>query len=124
VAKLVYGAVVAFAAACLLHAAPASAEIDVKAGCDGKWVERTGSGFETYKVCERDAPARASALQMRAHPHHRLAHARPHKRLAAHVVSHNAAAPFVVAAASPAPRRENECVNLNCPQYILIGIGY
>ncbi len=123
-AKLVYGAVVAFAAACLFGAAPASAEIDVKAGCDGKWVERAGSGFETYIVCERGASAKLSALQMRAHPHRKLAHARPHKHLTAHVIVHNVAAPVMVAAASPAPRRGNECVNLNCPQYILIGIGY
>lgn len=123
-AKLAYGAAVAFAAACLFSAAPASADIEMKAGCDGKWVERSGSGFETYKVCERATPASpvVSALRMRARQHRRLAHIRWHRRLIAHVVPREAAAPVVVAAATP--RRETECVNLNCPQYILVGIGW
>jgi len=122
--KLAFSASVAFAAACLFTAAPASADIEMKAGCDGKWVERSGSGFETYKVCERTPSAAPtySALRMRAHLHKRFAHIKLHRRLAAHVVSHEAVAPMVVAAASP--RRETECVNLNCPQYILVGIGW
>lgn len=121
-AKLAYGAVVAFAAACIFNAAPASAEIDLKAGCDGKWVERAGSGFETYKVCERQttSSSKLGALHMRAHNYRKLAHVKLHRRLVAHTIPQ--AAPIVVAAA--APRREAECVNLNCPQYILVGIGY
>jgi hypothetical protein len=121
---LAYTAVVAFAAAFIFNAAPASAEIDLKAGCDGKWVERAGSGFETYKVCERQTAAspKLGALHMRARHSKRLAHARLHRRLAARPVAHFA--PVVVAAAAPAPRREAECVNLNCPQFILVGIGY
>ena len=125
-AKLAYGAVVAFAAVCLFNAAPARADIELKAGCDGKWVERAGSGFETYKVCERATPssAKLGALRMRAHHHKTLAHVKLHKRWAPHVIAHDGAAPVVVAASSPAPRRETECVNLNCPQFILVGIGY
>jgi hypothetical protein len=111
------------AAACLFNAAPASAGIALKAGCDGRWVARASSGFATSMGCERPAAARPKlgALRMRAHGRWNLAHARVHKRSAAHGVPRELAAPIEVAAA---PRRESECVNLNCPQFILIGIGY
>jgi hypothetical protein len=114
----------ALAAACLFSAAPASADIELKAGCDGKWVERAGSGFDTYRVCVRETPAapRLSALRIRAHHHRRLAHARLHRRWVAHVIPHDVTAPMVLAAATP--RRDTECVNLNCPQFILVGIGW
>jgi hypothetical protein len=42
--------------------------------------------------------------------------------LAAHVIPRDVTAPVMVAAASP--RQGTQCVNLNCPQYILIGIGW
>lgn len=123
-AKLLHGGVLALAAAFLFCAAPASADIELKAGCDGKWVEKTGTGFESYKVCERQEPARPklSALRMRGHVHKRLAHVRPHKHVVAHMIAHDFAPPAVVAAT--APKRETECVALNCPQFLLVGIGY
>ena len=126
-AKLLHGGVLAIAAACLFFAAPAAADIEVKGGCDGKWVEKTGTGFESYKVCERQEPARPklSALRMRGHVHKRVAHVRPHKRLIAHAIAHDVPAPVLLAAATPqAPKRDTECVALNCPQFLLIGIGY
>jgi hypothetical protein len=125
-AKLLQGGVLAIAAACLFYAAPASADIELKAGCDGKWVERTGTGFETYKVCERQEPARpqVSALRMRGHVHRKLAHAKPHKHIVAHMIAHSVAPPVVVAAAPQPPKHDTECVALNCPQFLLVGIGY
>ena len=115
------------AVACLFYAAPASADIELKAGCDGKWVEKTGTGFETYKVCERQEPTRPklSALRMRGHIHRKLAHARPHRHIVAHMIPHHVARPVVVATAAPLPpKHETECVALNCPQFLLVGIGY
>ena len=126
-AKLRHGGVLALAAAFLFCAAPASADIELKAGCDGKWVEKTGTGFESYKVCERQDEARPklSALRMRGHAHKRLAHARLHRRVVAHNVFHPGASPVVVAAATPLPpKHDTECVALNCPQFLLVGIGY
>ena len=87
-AKPIYSAIAAIAAVFIFHAAPASADIEVKAGCDGKWVERSGAGFETYKVCERETPTRLSALRMRAHPQRKLTQVKLHKHLATHVISH------------------------------------
>lgn len=123
-AKSAYGAMAAFAAACLFNAAPASADIEMKAGCDGKWVARQSDRLATYMAYERQTLAHlnTSALRLRAHHNRKLAHVRLHGRLLAHATPRAVAAPVVVAAMSP--RRETECVNLNCPQFILVGIGW
>jgi hypothetical protein len=128
-AKLVRGALMALAGAFLFHAVPASADIEIKAGCDGKWVSREGSGFETYMVCERAAaPARPKLAAMRMRAHHKaVAHVRPRRVAPApvRVAFHEAPRPrpMVVATVLP-PRREAECVNLLCPQFVMVGIGY
>ena len=128
-AKQMGVAIVAIAAACLLYTAPARADIEVKVGCDGKWVERSGSGFETYKVCEHtdaEGSKRPSALRMRGHVIRKLAHFRPQRHVPVRWIARETprhVVPVVVAAVIP-PHRETECVALNCPQFMMVGVGY
>lgn len=121
-------AALGFVAALLFHAGPAAADIEVNAGCDGKWVTREVGDLGTHKVCERHPVG----LRSRAHIYpafvakRRFAHLRPY-RAAPSAVAHLRRRPEpnsgVVLAGLSAPR-DVECLILSCPQFLLTGVGY
>ena len=122
-AFLLRGAALALIAACVFHAAPASADIEVKAGCDGKWMPREGSNFETYMICEH-AHSALRARASRSSAAKRAAHARRVRAREAHVVHRHVAPKPEVVVAAVSLRRDLECLILTCPQFLLTGVGY
>jgi hypothetical protein len=117
---VVRAALVAMAGALMLTAAPARAAIELKAGCDGKWVAKPEAGVDGSYTCERTAsiplpPVRAHRATVL---HRRIAHLRPIHRPRPVIAS-----PAVQLAAATM-RSEQECVALSCPQFLLTGVGY
>lgn len=111
----------AMAAALVLLATSARADIEIKAGCDGKWVEKTAAGFDSYYVCRPSHRASPAEAHPRAsgETHHRIAHAKP-----AHRPNRPAAPAVRVAMAIPPDSTRRECLAFTCPQFLLTGVGY